>query len=356
MSNSSYTLTVTVVQAGRTIKSILLSDVLMSRRLVRQLAHTGQVLRNGEAVYLTQRTVEGDEISVMLPTEESNVLPETMPLEPLYEDSEIIVVNKSPGILTHPTARERNGSLLAGVRAGLPQGMIPHCVHRLDRDTSGLVMFAKHSHAHQLFDRSLRNSGLHRVYVAISQTLSGFHYKENVWHTIDLPIAQDPEHPSKRIISLGGQRALTHFRIVRLAQDATLSQVVLETGRTHQIRLHMATIGLPLVGDKDYGHEASRGVRDADQHQRNHATLWGHLQPSEDPSERPESDLFQPTRQMLHAMHLGWVHPVSQKFQLASVIPPLDMRHLWQYRGGDDQIWIELLKDSSAWLPIEMLL
>ncbi|MDQ0188537.1 RluA family pseudouridine synthase [Alicyclobacillus cycloheptanicus] len=263
----------------------------------------------------------------MLPPETTDIVPMAMDLDIRYEDDEIVVVNKPAGLLTHPTARERIGSIQSGLYAYLsPQGQVPHCVHRLDRDTSGLVLFAKHAHVHHLFDEALRKGQVHRVYAAI------VHVAENVpgtpadddtpglttgaWHTIDMPIALHPDKPSRRIIAPEGQRAVTHYRFAAVHPPAALVQLVLETGRTHQIRLHMAAAGMPLVGDRDYGNPAlpAMGLR----------------------------------RQALHAVQLGWRHPVTGVTRTVSAAPPADLRAAWRRAGGRDEDWAFLLEDEEA--------
>lgn len=322
------------------IKSILLSEAKMSRRMVRHLAQTNQVLRNGAPVFLTARAVLGDEIYVMLPKEDSSVEPEQMRLDIRYEDEEFIVINKPAGILTHPTAREKTGSLLAGVRAYLGGSVVPHCVHRLDRQTSGLVILAKHAHAHQLLDRALRQGQVHRVYHALAlgfpQELQTPFLHTPEWQTIDLPIAQDPEKPSRRIVSPDGQRAVTHYRIVAAQHGVGLLQIVLETGKTHQIRLHLASIGHPLLGDGDYNMSYFLSNR-----------------PEKSTAERMENGGL--VRHALHATQLGWRHPVSGQFHVVTAEPPSDIQQGWSNLTGKMVDWSFLANDVSGLQRVEML-
>lgn len=361
INNPRYQIHIGPESTGRTIKSILLSDAKMSRRMIRHLAQTNQVLSNGKPVFLSERVAIGDEIYVMLPQEQSEVNPEPMELDIRYEDEEFIVINKAPGILTHPTARERTGSLLAGVRAHLGVDLVPHCVHRLDRDTSGLVIFAKHAHAHQLLDRALRQGQVHRVYHAIATRFDDLPAApEGVppgqpgllpergwpekWITIDLPIAQDPDRPSRRIIHTTGQRAVTHYRVIEQHNGLALLQIVLETGRTHQIRLHMAAIGHPLLGDADYNLNASmadaipfRGDR-GKQETMAEAIADGGLR-----------------RHALHAAQVGWHHPVTGHLQVVAAEPPFDMQTAWVRLTDHPIIWSQLANDLSGLQRVEML-
>lgn len=312
-----YHLTVATADGGRTIRSLLQAKSHMSTRLLRQLPSEGGVLRNGVAARFNERTAAGDSIVVRLPMESSDVSPVAMALDIRYEDEEIVVVNKPPGLLTHPTARERLGAIQSGLCAYLaPSGRVPHCVHRLDRGTSGLIMFAKHAHAHHLFDEALRRGLLHRVYAALVRCDPVLPMPDG-WQSVELPIAEDPDKPSRRLIDADGQRAVTHFRYINRHGDMALLQVVLETGRTHQIRLHMAAQGMPLIGDPDYG-DAAKTVS---------AVLH---------------------RQALHAIQLGWRHPVTDEHQVATALPPADLRATWKRAGGDDADWDGLMQDTLA--------
>lgn len=320
--------------AGRTIKGILQGELKLSTRLLRNVNLRNQITKNGSNVYLNQKVILGDEIYVMLPSEESEVDPESMEVDIRYEDEEVLVVNKPPGYLTHPTAKERSGSILAGVAGYLkPEGLVPHSVHRLDRDTSGLLMFAKHAHSHHLFDLALRAGELHRTYCAIVLHQDAFEVPTvGTWATIDLPIAQDESKPARRVISATGQRAITHYRIVGQTKEASLVQIVLETGRTHQIRLHFSAVGMPLIGDKVYG------SRLGGQRLHGDSTSWTNF-----------------PRQALHAHQLGWRHTVTKETKRVQAEPPGDMQGLWCDLGGDEAAWKHMLDDNSSlrlWKPV----
>lgn len=342
-----YTLTVGEDEDGRVIKRLLQSKLKMSTRLLRQLPQDDYVRRNGHAARLNERATKGDIIEIMLPSEKSLVIPVTMALDICYEDDEILVVNKPAGLLTHPTARERLASIQSGLLAYLaPADRVAHCVHRLDRETSGLVMFAKHAHIHHLFDEALRKGGLHRVYTAlvrVNQNDEVLQQPHGTWHSVELPIAQNPDKPSRRIIDDTGQAAHTDYRVVSVSgamdevharqgsnsnQVVALLQLVLWTGRTHQIRLHMAASGMPLVGDPDYGSTAV---------------------PS---APAPALGL---KRQALHAIQLGWQHPVTGEQHAVSAVPPADLRAAWRRVGGSDANWDALQRDSSALHRVRIL-
>jgi 23S rRNA pseudouridine1911/1915/1917 synthase len=311
-------------QSGRMLKNLLRSDYQISSRLINKLLRIEGITRNGKVAHLLQTVNKGDVIKVMLPREESEVQPENMTLAVRYEDDEILVVNKSPGMLVHPSAKEREGSLLAGVAAYLqPKGLVPHSVHRLDRDTSGLVMFAKHAHAHHLFDVALRKGNMHRAYCAIVHLADDGPGMRD-WQAIQLPIGQDPGQPSRRIISADGQRAVTHVRVIANVGPIGIAQVVLETGRTHQIRLHLASIGMPILGEPHYRWHYS-------------------MQPTAASEDTLENTFDRLTaglsRQALHAYRLEWKHPVTKQTQV--VLAPLadDLKRYLSEEGMTESAW-----------------
>ncbi|MCL6637050.1 MAG: RluA family pseudouridine synthase [Alicyclobacillus sp.] len=321
--------------SGQTIGQLLSSQLKFSRRLIRQAKRSSQVLRNGQPALLKTVVEAGDSIHITLPSETTGVVPEAMSLDIRYEDSEVLVVNKPPGMLSHPSSRERSGTLLQGVAAYLAQHhQVPHAVHRLDRDTSGLILYAKHSHAHHLLDQALRQGNVHRTYCAIVYWGNAWTPPAlEQWDVIDLPIGTDPYHPTRRCIRSDGQRAVTHYRTLALAGPAAVVQIVLETGRTHQIRVHFAAIGMPLAGDPAYGRDSWQAA-------------------GRDPqAERLRSF----PRQALHAVQLTWQHPVHQYWVRVKAEPPCDLVHLWAQVGGDAAVWTRLLEDDTALPPVRLL-
>jgi len=298
---------------GGTVEQILRSPLNMSQRMIRTLKQTDGVLRNGVRVdRLHNRASRQDVLTIQFPEETSDISPDPMNLEVCYEDFGVVMVNKPPGVLTHPTARERRGSLLAGVRAYLePDGLVPHCVHRLDRNTSGLLLFAKHAYVHHLYDRLVRRHALHREYLALCYAPEPCG-TDGTWQTVQASIAGDESKPSRRVlVEAGGQTAVTHYRVLARTARAALVQLSLETGRTHQIRIHLASVGLPLIGDTDYTY-ALHGSAPPD------AATYAHMAHG----------------QQLHAFRLSFSTPLEQ--HPVCVESPLrpQMLELWEMLGG----------------------
>jgi len=223
----------------------------LSRSLARRIIETGDAPGVGAP---STRLAAGTEFAVRLPAPDPELQPEPIPFEVAYESPEVIVVMKSAGIAVHPGAGRTAGTLANGLIARFPElarlgekyrwGL----VHRLDRDTSGLLMVARTPAAHQQLQAELKARRVGRTYLALA--VGRFDASTG---TIEAPIGRDPRHPTRMAVVMDGRPARTHYRRLAEWDDVTLLEVTLETGRTHQIRVHLASIGSPLVGDRTYG-------------------------------------------------------------------------------------------------------
>lgn len=256
---------------------------------------------------------EGDLVAVTVPeAAPSSAEPESIPLDIVYEDEALLVVNKSPGMVVHPAAGHARSTLVNALlhhckglkRFGDP--VRPGIVHRLDKDTSGLMIVAKREDAHALLSRHLAERRIKRGYTGL------------VWGcpaessgTVDAPIGRHPRHRQRMAVVEAdrGRRAVTHFRVRSVMDDGTLLSLVLETGRTHQIRVHLAHLGHPIIGDPVYGGRVKRLSRVA---------------PQRRPRLRMMLDVMR--RQALHASELEFVHPYSGRTHSFRVPVPDDMQ------------------------------
>lgn len=248
-------LTVTAEQAGEKVDT-LLRRLGLSGTVIRRVKWLEDgILLDGVRVRTDCRAMEGQVLSVRVAdaVRRSGLLPAPGPLDIVYEDADLLVLNKAPGVPCHPGPGHYSDTLgnflvyyyeMAGVQADY------HPVHRLDKGTSGLMVVAKHPHAQEILKRQLHTSDFRRVYLAVCDGLPS-----PASGTIDVPIAPDPNSLIARRVDPDGQPARTHYQVLRTCQGRSLVRLALETGRTHQIRVHMAHIGCPLTGDFLYGTE-----------------------------------------------------------------------------------------------------
>ncbi|MDQ0177642.1 RluA family pseudouridine synthase [Bacillus chungangensis] len=226
-----------------------------SRSQVQQWIKDGNVLVNNRQSKANYKCTTGDDITIQVPEKDELIVsPERMDLDIAYEDDDVIVINKPKGMVVHPAAGHSSGTLANGLKAhcgelsDLNGPLRPGIVHRIDKDTSGLLMAAKNNEAHQQLVGQLVDKTVTRKYCALVHG--------RVPHddgTVDAPIGRDPEHRQRMAVVDNGKKAVTHFHVLERFQDYTLLECTLETGRTHQIRVHMQYIGFPLVGDPTYG-------------------------------------------------------------------------------------------------------
>lgn len=266
--------TVTAEDAGRTVREVATGALGVSGRMIQRLTRSRGISLNRKPAQLARKVKAGDIVAVRVGEDaDSSLGPVSMGLDVVHEDDDLVVVNKPPFLLVHPVAPHHTRTLAHGIAhhlraAGVRAKVRP--VHRLDRDTSGLVLFAKSAFAHQHLDRQLRERTMRRVYLALVEGCV-----ETDHGVIDAPIARRREQPALREVRTGGDDARTSYRVLERLDGATLVELELETGRTHQVRVHMAHLGHCVLGDAQYG---GRGVPGLER-QALHAWKLGFSQP-----------------------------------------------------------------------------
>ncbi|MCR5484109.1 MAG: RluA family pseudouridine synthase [Clostridiales bacterium] len=264
----------------------------LSRSFIQKLTESGMVLINGKAAGKSSKVKEGDTVSVSLPEPVSlNAEPEDIPLDIRYEDGDLLVVNKPRGMVVHPAAGNFDGTLVNALLfhcgdslSGINGVIRPGIVHRIDKDTSGLLIVAKNDFAHNSLALQIKEHSFTREYRAV---LCG-HLREHEG-TVDAPIGRSEKDRKKMCVTDKNSRnAVTHYKVIEEYRDFTYASLRLETGRTHQIRVHMAYIGHPVAGDTVYG---------------------------------PKKPAL-PGGQCLHAGLIGFIHPRSGKYiEVSSELP-----------------------------------
>lgn len=231
----------------------------MSRVAVKRLIDEEKILVNNKKTKASYKVQENDEITIEEETpKEIELKAQNIPLEILYEDNDIIVVNKPKGMVVHPANGNPDGTLVNAVMAichdslsGIGGEIRPGIVHRLDKDTSGVIVVAKNDKAHINLSEQIKNHKVEKTYLAL---VKGF-VKENE-ATINMPIGRSTSNRKKMAVTKSGKQAITHFKVIKRykthKQDYALLEVKIETGRTHQIRVHLSQIGYPIVGDSTY--------------------------------------------------------------------------------------------------------
>ncbi len=246
--------------AGERLDAFLARSVEgLSRSGAQKLLEDGCVLRNGRPGKKNDKLSPGEEISVSIPEPKAvDIAPKEMPLDIVYEDEDVLVLNKPKGLVVHPAAGHQDDTLvngllhaMAGNLSGINGELRPGIVHRIDKDTSGLLAVAKNDLAHTVLASQLKDHTMARTYEAI--VCGGFREDSG---TVDAPIGRHPSDRKKMCVTQrNSKNAVTHWEVVRRYRGYTHIRCRLETGRTHQIRVHMASIGHPILGDTVYGHK-----------------------------------------------------------------------------------------------------
>ncbi len=272
----------------------------LSRSYIQKLMKDGLITVNGTVVKANYRVKEADEVTYQIPAcVEPDIEPENIPLDILYEDEDLLIVNKPKGMVVHPSAGHYSHTLVNALLfhcedlSGINGVYRPGIVHRIDKDTTGSLIVCKSETAHNSIAEQLKQHSITRKYRAI---VWGNFLEEN--GTIDAPIGRDPKDRKKMAINrVNGKSAVTHFTVLEQFQGFSYVECQLETGRTHQIRVHMTSIGHPLLGDEVYGSRQSR---------------------------------FHLRGQCLHAMTIGFLHPIKNEYMEFSAPLPDYFTHLLQ--------------------------
>lgn len=281
-------------------------EAQLSRSYVQKLIGEGLIRVNGSEARANYRLKEGDTVSVTVPPPvEPEVRPEPIPLDIYYEDEDVIVVNKPRGMVVHPAEGNYTGTLVNALLyhcrdlSGINGVLRPGIVHRIDKDTSGLLMAAKNDLAHEHLADQLKEHTVTRGYLALAHGLLKCDRG-----TVDAPIGRHPVDRQKMAVTdRNAKRAVTHYRVLGRAENFTLLRLRLETGRTHQVRVHLSYIGHPLVGDTRYG---------------------------------PNRPRFGLDGQFLHACQLGFVHPRSGDYLEFTAPLPAELAAVLKKLGLDE--------------------
>lgn len=296
------TLTIEEFAGERIDKALSQMEESWSRSQISNWLDEERILVNGATVKAKYKVKQGDVIEVTVPeVEDLEIIPEDLNLEIVYEDADVLVVNKPRGMVVHPAPGHATGTLVNGLMhhckdlSGINGVARPGIVHRIDKDTSGLLMVAKNDVAHESLVNQLVEKSVTRKYTAL---VHGHIAHEK--GTIDAPIGRDQKDRQKQAVVDKGKHAVTHFQVIERFGEFTLVECRLETGRTHQIRVHMNYIGFPLAGDPKYG-------------PRKTIDFGG---------------------QVLHAGVLGFIHPVTKEYLEFESPLPEDFKQLIEELRG----------------------
>ncbi len=278
---------------GVRLDAFVSSQLDISRSLAAELIDSGKVTVNGKPAKKSNKVMMGNEVSVELPElVEPEALPENIPLDIVYEDDDLLVVNKPKGMVVHPAPGNPDGTLVnallyhcKGSLSGINGVMRPGIVHRIDKDTSGLLIVAKNDAAHRSLAEQIKGHSFTREYRAV---VYGDLKQDS--GTVNAPIGRDPKNRQRMaIVYVNSKPAVTHYEVIQRFEGFTYIKCRLETGRTHQIRVHMASLGHPIAGDPVYG---------------------------------PKKVITKLQGQCLHAGLIGFIHPKTKEYlEFTSEVP-----------------------------------
>ena len=290
-----------------------------SRSRLQKLIAEGAVCINGKTTRPSYRVVAGDSITINIPPPtDSAINPEDIPLDIFFEDDHVLVLDKPAGMIVHPAGRVTSGTLVNALLShcthlsGINGVLRPGIVHRLDKDTSGLMVVATSDAGHRGLAAQLEARAMERRYLAL--IWGGFEADEG---RIEAPIGRHPKERKRMAVSQNGKYAATHWKIRARYDFLSLLSLALETGRTHQIRVHLAHLNRPVFGDPLYGGREERlsGIAPLFRREATHL-------------------LAQTNRQMLHATQLTFVHPVTKEEMMFEAHPPEDMQKILAYSSS----------------------
>lgn len=280
----------------------------LTRSYIQKLIKDGHVFVNNHTVKSSYSLKDGDNVSLEVPDNiEPNIKPEKIDLDIIYEDHDLIIINKPKNMVVHPAPGHYSGTLVNAIMyyckeelSGINGVLRPGIVHRIDKDTSGSIIVCKNDFTHNSIAEQLKDHSIKRIYHAI------VHGQLDNDGTVNAPIGRDSKDRLKMAISPNGKYAVTHYHVIKKFNNYTYISCQLETGRTHQIRVHMSSIGHPIVGDDVYG--------------KNHLTK------------------FKCNGQTLHAKTIGFIHPRTGKYLEFDTELPLYFNNLLRIMNGEKKI------------------
>lgn len=291
---------------SRRLDVFIAENANITRSYAATVIENGCVLVNGKAAAKNTKLKRGDSVSVTIPDpQEYTVEPQNIPIDIVYEDKDLLVVNKPKDMVVHPAAGNYSGTLVNAILyhcgdslSGINGVLRPGILHRIDKNTSGLLLVAKNDNAHLFLAKQISEHSLTREYEAVV-----YGNLKNDTDTVNAPIARHPVKRKQMAIVEGGKEAITHYTVLERFGSFTHVRLRLETGRTHQIRVHMASLGHPVAGDDVYG---------------------------------PRKVITKLGGQCLHARKIGFIHPETREYmEFTSELPEYFTKFLKECRGGN---------------------